>query len=247
MKKIILGLIISAALGSCSKDDIEKDGANNADGQILTKVQYVNGSTKKATTIVEVQYDAEGVNISAVKTFRTDETPMIEYTKVERNSSKKINKIEGIDKLDGNEPVKWEFIYDDNGNITESKKDFKQKVTTYYFTYDASNRVLTSMNDDASYTYHYEGTSKNPNTATVFNNYTFQNTTTKYVFDDKKNPYSNAGNILFYMNSGEFFENNLKEVDNNGMVIKYNYEYNSLGYPTTKRDANGGGLNFIYK
>jgi len=247
MKKVILGLTIAAALGSCSKDDIEKDGPGNADGKILTKVQYVNGSTKEAATIVEVEYDAGGANISAVKTFKTDETPLIEYTKVERNSSEKIIKIEGVNKLEGDEPIKWEFTYDSNGNITESKKDFKQKGTAYYFTYDANNRVLTSGNDDASYTYNYEGDSKNPYSATVFNKYTFQTTTTKYVFDDKKNPYSNTAQILFYMSSGEFYENNLKEVDNNGIVIKYNYEYNKSGYPTTKRDASGGGLNFIYK
>ncbi len=246
MKKIVFGLIISLVVSACGKEDIEKD-LENSDGQILTKVQYVNGSTKVATTIVEVQFDASNTNISSIKTFRTDETPMVEYTKVERNAAQKINKIEGINKLEGNEPITWEFVYDANGNITESKKDFKSRITTYYFTYDASNRVSSSMNDDASYTYHYDGASKNPATATVFNNYTFQNSTTKYTFDDKKNPYSTMSRILFYMNSGEFYENNLKEVDNAGFIIKYNYEYNKSGYPTTRRDASGGGLNFIYK
>lgn len=245
MKKLIILSVFIGLFSACTKDQLlEEIDTSRNNGKILSKVQYWNNNTKTATTTTELIF--AGNDIKEVKLYKTDGTIWYTYNKIE-TSNGRVSKIEGT-LAPNNTAVTWEFKYDATGKIIESKKAEGPNSKTYYFTYDANGRVASSINDDASLEYIYEGSAKNPSSIKEFNNYTFSTSTIQYKYDSKKNPYTNAPFFLFYMNNGEFFENNVTEVIRPGLTIKYNYEYNQADFPLKKRDADtGGGLNFVYQ
>lgn len=245
MKRVLILIAVCILFSACSKEEILDKVKNTlSDGKTLSKVQYWNNTTKTATTITEVVYT--GSNVKEVKLYKTDASVWYTYDKVELLDGK-VTKVEGKHVPD-NSTIVWDFKYNSAGKIIESKRTTGNQSKTYFFTYDATGRLASSMNDDSSLEYTYEGTAKNPASIKEFNNYTFNTTTIKHKYDAKKNPYTGVPSFLFYMNNGEFYENNLIEVDRGNLIIKYNYEYNPSGFATTKRDANsGGGLNFLYQ
>lgn len=141
----------------------------------------------------------------------------------------------------------YEYSYDENGNITQIKKN-NSVIKTY--TYDVKNQLISENNIDlgTSTVYTYDGggniTSKTTGSTTV--NYTYDSTWKDKLtaYNGQSITYDAIGNPLNYMGATmTWFGREMQSYSKNGTSITYKYDEDGL---RTQKVINGVEHNYYY-
>jgi len=249
----LLLFVLLLTFSACKKESNAPDDDETpaADGTILSKIDYWTVSTDQTQTIRELVLDANK-EINEIKTYSTSGTALETYTNIEKNADGKIVKVSGTRTNDG-APLTWTFEYGSNGKISKRTQVSGSSTFLVRYAYDDSKRLLTvenlnnlgtSVTNRTSYTYSGSDTAPVSYKQENFNPAT-ASTMTTLTYDDKKNPFQAAHELLYYMGLGEFYTRNVtRQQADNGTSVTYEYTYNASGYAVSKKGSNGSGLKF---
>jgi hypothetical protein len=129
-----------------------------------------------------------------------------------------------------------EFTYNDNNRISRQTMYYDNTASGYInYTYDGKGNLTSEM----LYNLLSDG---NPELITTIN----------YVYDSEQNPYKNISRLMIpgiYTNQNNIIKETYtihlspSEGSDNVQITENAYEYNALGYPTTKN----GNVTYIYQ
>jgi YD repeat-containing protein len=238
--------MIVVLLAACKKDK-KKPTPPDAPGKYLTKI--TNGANGE-NVVKEIDLDENG-NITELREYYVDDQPDLRLYNFVKNAAGQITNISVI--TEKGESWLYTFSYDAAGDLTHKTLKYSDgRTTTTTYTYDAQHRVIKRYieyyhGETETQTYTYSNSSMNPSTIEVGGK------NIDLIFDDKPNPYKTINKILYYVQQGEFYDNNLIEEQTKlqgaaGLhsYTTYTYDYYSNGYPIVRKTANASSIVYKY-
>lgn len=220
MKYILIGLMMTAMLASCSNDDEPKTC-------LLERV-----SIQSPDSYQEIHYNDDGTIASVDVIYSGTWNMRHDYAYESDKLFIYLTDLAVTDELI------MEVQFDAQHRPVFRKHD-DEHYEHYIYNGDRLDHIMWATNDSIVYT--YNGTSKNPEKV-VFYAYNSgtqtwtQGATTTLTFDDKINPLK--GLILPFENSGNlelfFTENNNTSYSSDGNTWDRTYTYNDKGYPVSR-------------
>lgn len=242
MKKLILTILASSFLLSCSSDS-SNDDSNNSSNLLPSKIIFTGGIS---TSVSNFEYSGSKL----LRTFRDDNSQETIYTYsgnlitnavntgVSNGVPFVINKTYAYDNsnrliLYSQGTFKMEFSYLSNNNISE--KGYQLDINTGQYEQTYENILTLNADNEIIQVAHNN----------LFGGEDYIET---YVYENRNNPFKNIiGFDKLYILGKEGNSHNVLNISrSNGLNYReYFYTYNDLNYPVTSQGT-GGTIQYFY-